>query len=65
MSIFVAIGLVAVSEKKIFEGFTTYGHGGHLCHMTRFIYKYIGSPFIQMIPIKFDFDWPSCFREEL
>ena len=51
--------------KKIFEGFfTIYGHGGYLGHVTWYIYNHIGSPFIQMLPIKFDFDWPSGFREE-
>ena len=29
-----------------------YGHGGHLVTCT--IYKYIGSPFIFTLPIKFD-----------
>ena len=48
--------------KKIFEG--VYGHGGHLGHVTWYIYNHIGSPFIQMLSIKFDFDWPSGFREE-
>ena len=51
----VAIGS-AVPVKKIFEGFffTIYGHGGHLGHVTWYIYNHIGSPFIQMLSIKFD-----------
>ena len=39
--------------KKIFEG-----HDGHLGHVTWYIYNYIGFTFIQMLSIKFDFDWP-------
>ena len=40
-----------VFEKKIFEGsfFTIYGHGGHLGHLTWFIYLYISYPVIQML----------------
>ena len=41
-----------------------YGHGGHLGHVTWFIYIHIGYPFIQMLPIKVDSDWPSGFRED-
>ena len=40
-----------------------YGHGGHLGHVTWFIYNHNGLPFIQMLPIKLDFNWPSGFRE--
>ena len=36
----------------------------HLGHVTWFLYHHIGSPLIQMLPIKFDFDWPNDFREE-
>ena len=51
----------------MFEGFFMYGHGGHLGHVPWFINtcNHIGSPFIQMLPIKFEFDWPSGFREDL
>ena len=34
---FVKIG-PPVLEKKIFEGFTIYGRGGHLGHVTRIMY---------------------------
>ena len=44
--------------------FTTYGHGSHLGHVTSSIYIYTISPFLQMIRLKFGFDWPSGFREE-
>ena len=40
MPSFVEIG-PPVPEKKIFEGFTIYGHGGHLGHVTWIIYIHI------------------------
>ena len=52
-----------VPEEKISKGFfTIYGHGGHLGHVTLFIYIYIGYPFLLMLHIKFGFNWPSAFR---
>ena len=53
-----------VLEKKIFEGFLPYMHGGHLGHVTWIIYIHIGYPFLLMLHIKFGFDWPSGFRGE-
>ena len=35
--------------------FTIYGHGGHLGHVTWTIYINIGSPFLRMLNMKFDF----------
>ena len=35
-----------VPEKKIFEGFTIYGHGGHLDNVTSIIYIHIDSPIL-------------------
>ena len=51
-------------QRRFLMVFTIYGHGGHLGHVTWFIYIQIGSPFIQMLPIKFYFDWPSGFKGE-
>ena len=51
-------------EKKIFKGFTIYGHGGHLCHVTWTIYTNFRSPFPRGLHLKFGFDWPSGFRGE-
>ena len=42
MPSFVEIGS-PVPEKK---GFTIYGHGGHLGHVTLIIYIHIGSPIL-------------------
>ena len=60
---FIEIG-PPVPEKKILKGFTIYGHGGHLGHVTWIIYMYIhiGYPFLLMFHIKFGFDWPCGFR---
>ena len=59
---FKIIGLM-VLEKKILKVFTIYGHGGHLCHVTRTIYNF-RSPFPRRLYIIFGFDWPSGFRGE-
>ena len=53
-----------VVPEKISKGFTIYGHGGHLGHVTWIIYKHIDYPFPYMLPIKFDFDLPGSFRGE-
>ena len=57
---FVEIGS-PVLEKKIFEAFTIYGHGGHLGHVTWTICANFGSPFPKRLRIKFGFNWPSGF----
>ena len=66
MPSFVEIG-PPVLEKKIFEGFlpNIYGHGGHLGHVTWIFYIHICYPFLLMLHIKFGFDWPSGFREDV
>ena len=58
MPSFKTTGLL-VLEKKIFKGFTIYGHGGHLDHVTLTIYI----NFFEA-PHKIGFDWLSGFREE-
>ena len=50
--------------EKIFKGFTIYGHGGHLGHVTWTIYINFRSPFPRRLHIKFGFDWQSGFRGE-
>ena len=51
-------------EEDILRVFTIHGHGCHLGHVTWIIYIYISSHFLQMLHIKFGFDWPSGFREK-
>ena len=63
MPSFKIIGL-PVLEKKIFEGFTIYGRGGHLGHVTWTIHINFLSPFPRRLHIKFGFDRPSGFIEE-
>ena len=48
-----------VLVKKIFEGFLPFMGMAPILFMWP-----IGSPFLQMLQIKFGFDWPSGFREE-
>ena len=46
--------------------FTIYGHGGHLGHVTKILRTSFRSPYPWwMLHIKFHFDWPSSFREDL
>ena len=51
-------------EKNIFKGFTIYGRGGYLGHVTWTIYANFGSLFLSRSHVKFGFDWPSGFRGE-
>ena len=54
-----------VSEKKIFEAFSTiYWRGGHLGHVTQMPGTNFRSPYPRRLDIKFGCDWPSAFREE-
>ena len=41
-----------------------YGHGGHLCRVTKTIFINLCSPFPRRLHIKFGFDWSSHFRKE-
>ena len=47
-----------------FKGFSNYGRGGFLGHVTWTIYTNFGSPFPRRLHIKFGFDWPSGFGGE-
>ena len=49
------------SEEDFLRVYTIYGHGGHLGHVTLIIYIHIDSPILQMIHMKFGFDWPCGF----
>ena len=42
-----------------------YSHGGHLGHVTLTIYTNFHSPFLTMLQIKFGYDWPGDFREDV
>ena len=53
-----------VLEKKIFEGFTIYGRGGHLGHVTQMPRTNFRCPYTRRLHIKFGFDWPSGFGED-
>ena len=41
--------------------FAIYSHDDNLGHVTLIIYIQFHSPFLPMLHIKFDFDWPSGF----
>ena len=54
------------STEEIFRRvFTTYGHGGHLGHVTQMPRINFRSPYPKRLHIKFGFDWPSGFREDV
>ena len=44
--------------------FTIYERGGHLNHLIKIPRTNFRSLYPWMLHIKFQFDWPSCFREE-
>ena len=47
------------------SGFSIYGHGSYLGHVTLTIYIDFLSPFPRTLRMKFGFDWASGFREDL
>ena len=49
-------------EEDLFKAFAIYSHGGHLGHVTWTIYTNFRP--LRMLHMKFEFDWPSGFREE-
>ena len=58
-------------RRLFFKVFTIYGHGGHLCHVTRTVWTNFRSPPHPPPPpipwrfhMKFNFDWPSGFWGE-
>ena len=53
------------SGEDFLSVFTIYGRGGHLGHVTRISRSNFSSPYLWMLHIKFHFDWPSGFREDL
>ena len=55
----------AGSGEDFRRDFTIYGCGGNLGHLTWTIYTNFGSAFPRRLQIKFGFDWPSGFREDL
>ena len=52
-------------KRRFLKVFVIYSHGGHLGHVTLTIYTNFHSLFLRMIHIKFGFDWPSSFREDV
>ena len=54
-----------VLKKDFFKIFVFYSHGGHLGHVTMTINANFHSLFLSMLHIKFGFDWPSGFREDV
>ena len=55
---------ISGSVEEDFKGFTIYGHGGHLDHVTCTIYINFLSHFPRRIHMNFGIDWPVGFRGE-
>ena len=53
------------SGEKDYEGFTIYGHGSHLGHVTYTIYINFLSPFPRRLHMKFGLDWSCGFKEDV
>ena len=51
-------------RRRFLMFFTIYGHGGHLGHVSRTIWTNFRSFIIRSLHKKFEFNWPSGFREE-
>ena len=45
--------------------FIIYGRGGHLGHVTQMPRTNFCSPYPRRLHIKFGFDWPRGFREDV
>ena len=56
--------LTGSGEKRFLKGFTIYGCGGHLGHVTKISRTKFQCHYPRWLHIKFQFDWPSGFREE-
>ena len=61
---FKIIGFLVLEKKIFLKVFAIYSPGGHLGHVTWTIYTNFRSPFLRMLHMKFEFDWPSGFRED-
>ena len=48
-------------EEDNSRGFTIYGHGGHLGHVTSTTGTNFGLPIIRSLHMKFQFNWPIGF----
>ena len=52
-------------EEDFLNVFAIYSPRGHLGHVTWTIYINFHPLFLRMLHIKFGFDWPSGFREDV
>ena len=53
------------SGERFLTVFTIYSHGGHLGHVTSTFYIKFHPPYLTMLHIKYGFNWPICFREDV
>ena len=55
----------SLGEEDFLIVFTIYGLGGHLGYVTWMLQTNFHSPYPRRLHIKFGFDWPSGFGEDL
>ena len=65
MPSFKIIALLVLKKKILLKIFAIYRHGDNLSHVTMTIHANLYSLFLWMLHIKFGFDWPSGFREDV
>ena len=53
------------SGEDFLRVFTIYGHGSHLGHVTKTIWTNFRSPILRSLHMKYEFNWPSSFREDV
>ena len=53
------------SFEEEFKGYAIIRHGGHLCHVTLFIYIIIHFPFLIMLHLKFCFDCQAVSEKKI
>ena len=52
-------------RRRFFKDFTKYGHGGHVCHVTKTARTFFRSPDPWRLHMKFGDNWPCSFRREV
>ena len=56
---------IGSGEEDFLRVFTIYSRCGHLGHVTQIPHKYFCSPYPRRLHIKYGFDWPSGFGEDV
>ena len=52
-------------EEDFLRVYTIFGRGGHTGHVTQMQRTNFRSPYLRRLKIKFGFDWPSSYGEDV